>query len=105
MSELEPLPEPTKRQLNGYKYSPKEEAEKNATIKQMMRDFPQTPGGELWCEWVYDFVKQTPPEELDRMIESGEFDRPSQFSTRANKKLAEQYNSNGTRDLESQPLH
>ena len=103
MSELEPLPEPTKRQLHGYKYSPKEQAEKDMVIKAMLRDFPNTPGGELMCEWVYDFVKQTPPEELDRMIESGELDRESKFSTRANKKLAEQYN--GTRDLESQPLH
>ena len=98
-SEIEPVMEPTKRRLHGYKYSPKEQAEKDVTIKQMLRDYPNTPGGELWCEYVYDFVKQTPQEEIDRIIESGEWDKPSKFSPQANKKLIEEYN--GTRDIES----
>jgi len=90
---MEPLPEPTKRELHGYTYSPLEKAEKEAAIKQMMRDYPDTPGGEFMCEWVYDFIMQTPPEELERRVASGEFDKPSKFSTEANKKLIEQYNN------------
>ena len=52
---MDPLPQPKKRALHGYKYTPKEQAEKEHYIKQMIRDFPDTPGGELMCEWVYDF--------------------------------------------------
>ena len=65
----------------------KEQAEKDHYIKQMMRDWPDTPGGELWCELVYDLCKQTPQEELDRIMESGEWDRPSKFSPEANTKM------------------
>ena len=35
----EPLPQPTKRPLHGYQYSPEEQAEKDHYIKQMLRDF------------------------------------------------------------------
>ena len=84
---MEPLSQPTKRPLHGYKYTAKEQAEKDMVIRQMMRDWPDTPGGELWCEWVYDFCKQTPQEELDRIMESGEWDRPSKFSAEANTKM------------------
>ena len=99
---MEQIPEPTKRPLNGYKYSALEQAEKDSTIKQMMRDWPDTPGGELWAEYVYDYCKQTPQEEIDRIIESGEWDHPSKFSTRANKKLIEHYNEC---DNEQKSLH
>ena len=74
---MQPLPQPKKRALHGYQYSPKEQAEKDMVIKQMLRDFPNTPGGELMCEWVYDFVKQTPQSELDAMMETGKLDLPS----------------------------
>jgi hypothetical protein len=84
---MDPIPEPEKRPLHGYKYTPKEQSEKDSTIKQMMRDWPDTPGGELWCEYVYDFCKQTPQDEIDRIIQAGEWDRPSKFSPSSNKKL------------------
>ena len=85
MSELEPIPPPTRRRLEGYKYTEREQAEKDYWIKQMLRDYPNTPGGELWCDWVYDFVKQTPQEELDRIMDQNLFDRPSKFSPENNK--------------------
>ena len=94
---MEPLPPPSKRPLEGYKYTPKEQAEKDQTIKAMMRDFPTVP--ELWAEWVYDFCKQTPEDELNRMIESRELEKPSKFSPGANKILIQKYND--TRDNES----
>ena len=97
----EPLPQPTKRHLHGYKYSPKELAEKEHYIKQMMRDWPDTPGGELMCEWVYDFVKQHTQEELDHIMETGKFDMPSKFSPEANTKMIAEYEKNGAHHIES----
>ena len=97
---MEPLPQPKKRDLHGYQYSPKELAEKDMVIKQMLRDFPNTPGGELMCEWVYDFVKQHTQEELDHIMETGKFDMPSKFSPEANTKMIAEY-QNGTHHIES----
>ena len=97
---MQPLPQPKKRALHGYKYSPKELAEKDMVIKQMLRDFPNTPGGELMCEWVYDFVKQTPQSELDAMMETGKLDLPSKFSPEANTKMIADY-QNGAHHIES----
>ena len=77
---MQPLPQPKKRALHGYQYSPKEQAEKDMVIKQMLRDFPNTPGGELMCEWVYDFAKQTPQSELDEIMETSQLDVASKFS-------------------------
>jgi len=75
MSELDPLPEANKRKVGAYVYSRVEEAEKEAAIKQAMRDFPNTPGGEVWAEWVYDFIKQD-PDEFRRRVDAGEYDKP-----------------------------
>ena len=98
---MQPLPQPKKRALHGYQYSPKEQAEKDMVIKQMLRDFPNTPGGELMCEWVYDFVKQTPQSELDAMMETGKLDLPSKFSPEANQKMIAEYEKNGAHHIES----
>ena len=98
---MQPLPQPKKRALHGYKYSPKEQAEKDMVIKQMLRDFPNTPGGELMCEWAYDFVKQTPQSELDEIMETGKFDVPSKCSPEANTKMIAEYEKNGAHHIES----
>ena len=76
-------------------------AEKEHYIKQMMRDWPDTPGGELMCEWVYDFVKQTPQSELDEIMETGKYDVPSKFSPEANQKMIADYEKDGTHHIES----
>ena len=70
-------------------------------IKAMLRDFPNTPGGELMCEWVYDFVKQHTQEELDHIMETGKFDVPSKFSPEANTKMIAEYEKNGAHHIES----
>ena len=98
---MEPLPQPKKRALHGYQYSPKEQAEKDMVIKHMLRDFPNTPGGELMCEWVYDFVKQTPQSELDEIMETGKFDVPSKFSPEANTKMIADYEKDVAHHIES----
>ena len=99
---MQPLPQPKKRALHGYQYSPKEQAEKDMVIKQMIRDFPNTPGGELWCEYVYDFCHNTPQDEIDRIIQSGEWDRPSKHSTEATRKMIAEHQKDGAPpDIES----
>ena len=98
---MDPLPQPKKRALHGYKYTAKEQAEKDMVIKQMIRDWPDTPGGELMCEWVYDFVKQTPQSELDEIMETGKFDVPSKFSPEANTKMIADYQKDGAHHIES----
>ena len=98
---MQPLPQPKKRALHGYKYTAKEQAEKDMVIKQMLRDFPNTPGGELMCEWVYDFVKQTPQSELDEIMETGKFDVPSKFSPDAYTKMIADYQKDGAHHIES----
>ena len=67
----------------------------------MLRDWPDTPGGELMCEWVYDFVKQTPQSELDEIMETGKFDGPSKFSPEANTKMIADYQKDGAHHIES----
>ena len=82
--------ETVKRYIGDENLSPKDLAAKNLAIKQMIRDFPNTPGGEVWCSWVYDFVSQN-PEDAERIMNSGEWDKASKFSIDANKKLIEEY--------------
>ncbi len=48
-------------------------------MKQLRRDWPDV--NPLWAEWVYDFCANTPQQELDRLMASGELDeRDSTFS-------------------------
>ena len=77
MSE-EPLPPPTRRKTHGYKYTPKQEAEKESYVKQLIRDYPDVPP--LYCEWVVDYCLNTPQEELDEIMASGRLDDPGKFS-------------------------
>ena len=79
-SSSDDLPLPTRRQLYGYSYTAKEQAEKDYTMKQLIRDYPNTPP--LWCEYVYDFCKNTPQEILDEIMESGKWDGPGKFTNK-----------------------
>ena len=76
MEGLPELPPATKRKVGAYEYSRVEEAQKESMIKQAMRDFPDTPGGETMAEWVYDYMYQMGEKEIQRLIDSGEFDKP-----------------------------
>ena len=90
--ELEPLPPPTRRKLEGYKYMAAQQAEKDYYMKQLARDYPnQSP---WYHELVYDFCANTPQEELDRLMETGELDeRESKYSTQNVEKLLKQYHN------------
>ena len=87
---MEPLPPPQKRKLEGYKYTPAQQAEKDHYMKQLARDFPNV---SRWHhELVYDFCANTPQEELDRLMETGEWDdKESKFSPANVEKMLAEY--------------
>ena len=62
-------------QDNWLRYTKAELAAKEKHLKEMARDYPNLP--ESWLELVYDFGKQKGEEELARIIESGQFEKPS----------------------------
>jgi hypothetical protein len=60
---------------NWLNYTKVELAEKEKHLKDMCRDYPHLP--EAWCEMVYDYAKQKGPDEITRIIASGELEKPS----------------------------
>ena len=63
-----------RRTLNGYDYTPVEQAKKEAALKQCARDFPDVPIG--WREWVYDYIyKEVGPDEFERRMNSGYYEK------------------------------
>ena len=87
----EPLPTPTRRRMHGPDYSPGELAEKEAWLKRLALEWPDlTP---FHHELVYDYCAKTPQEEIDQIIESGEWEKaPSRFSPEATAKIIADYN-------------
>ena len=64
------------RKLNGYEYTPEEQSKKDIALKAMLRDFPNTPGGSVWIEWVYDYImKEVGEEEFLRRMNSGYYEK------------------------------
>ena len=58
---------------NPYKYSNLELAIKKKAIKAMKHDFPDVP--DMWLELTYDTIGHMDPEEVDRIISSGEWEQ------------------------------
>lgn len=89
----EPLPPPTRRPLDGYTYTPAQKAEKDHYMKQLARDYPNV---SAWHhELVYDFCANTPQEELDRIMTTGEWDeKESKFSHANVQKMLADYKTN-----------
>tara|TARA_R100000278_G_scaffold109630_3_gene86691 strand:- start:1156 stop:1425 length:270 start_codon:yes stop_codon:yes gene_type:complete len=77
-SSSEPIPAPKIRSLHGYDYSPKEQAEKEAILKQLESTYPNV--NPLWAEYVYDFCYHTPQDQLDRIMETNAWDYRSKFN-------------------------
>ena len=64
------------RQLNGYFYTPEEQAKKTIALKAAARDFPNTPGGSVWHEWLYDFInKEIGEEEFNKRMNNGYYEK------------------------------
>lgn len=66
---------PTKRSLHGYEYTAEEQAAKEIACKAALRDFPNTPGGIVWIEWMYDYImKEVGEEEFKKRMNSGYYE-------------------------------
>jgi hypothetical protein len=74
--ELENLPR--HQQSNPFNYTKVQLAQRKKAIKDMIKDYPTV--CPMWCEWIYDFGQYTPPEEIERIINSGEWEKPGKFS-------------------------
>lgn len=73
---------------NPFKYSKLQLAERLKALKDMQRDYPNLPYGHL--EMVFDFVKNTEPEEVQKIIESGLWEGPPPKYAEEKQKLIEQ---------------
>ncbi len=63
---------------NHYNYTNVELAERKKALRDMERDYPHLPFG--WLELVYDFEKNTPPEQVEKIINEGLWESPGKFS-------------------------
>ena len=73
---------------NPFKYSKLQLAERLKALKDMERDYPNVPYGHL--EMVFDFVKNTPEEEVNKIIESGIWEKPPPKTPEEKQELIEQ---------------
>ena len=62
-------------QDNWLKYTPLEMSERKQAIKAMEKDYPHLPPS--WCDMVFDFVHMKGKKEIDRIINSKEFEKKS----------------------------
>ena len=73
---------------NPFKYSKLQLAERLKALKDLERDYPRVPYAHL--ELVYDFVRNTPPEEVNKIIESGIWEKPPPKTPEEKQELIEQ---------------
>ena len=65
---------PRKERPNPYNYTNLEIAERDATLENMAKQHPTIPF--TWLEYVYDLVKNKPEEEIKKIINNGEWEKP-----------------------------
>lgn len=63
---------------NPYNYTKVQLAERKKALKDIEKDYPNLPYA--WIEMIYDWEYNTPKEEVERIINSGEFEVPSKFT-------------------------
>ena len=63
---------------NPFKYTKVQLATRKRALLDMKKDYPSLPDG--WLEMVYDFYVYTGEEEVARIMESGEWEKPGKFS-------------------------
>lgn len=59
---------------NPYNYTNLQFATRDKAIKDMERDFPTIPY--KWLEWLYDTIENKPKEEVEKIINSGAWEKP-----------------------------
>ena len=78
MAEIQVDDIPRHVEENHYNYTKVEQAERSKAIKDMAKDYHNLPQG--WLEMVYDFWKNTPEEQVNDIINKGEWEKPGRFS-------------------------
>lgn len=63
---------------NPYNYTNLQIAKRKRDIKAMIRDFPTV--SPMWCEWLYDVIENMPKDEVDKIVNEGQWEVPSKFS-------------------------
>ena len=63
---------------NPYNYTKVQIAKRRRDMKAIIRDFPTV--SPMWCEWIYDIIENTPPEEVEKIINEGLWEVPSKFA-------------------------
>ena len=71
---------PRHKPENPYGYTNVELAQRKKALHDMQEMYPAFPY--QWLEMVYDFDKHTDPEEVKRIINTGEWEIPGNFSKR-----------------------
>jgi hypothetical protein len=68
----------TRRRLHGYEYTPAEQAAKDAALRAMARDAPNS--CRVLNEWIYDhIVKEVGEQEFETRMNNGYYGRPSKY--------------------------
>lgn len=66
---------------NPYEYTTMQLAERKKALLDMSKDYPNLPHS--WLEMVYDYWKQTPEQEVQKVINAGEWEGSGKFSKNA----------------------
>lgn len=74
---------PHHRPENLFGYTKLQLAKRSKQLKEMERDYPSLPYG--WLEMVWDYCETRTTDEVEKVINSGEFEGPSFFSQNAAK--------------------
>jgi hypothetical protein len=64
---------PRHQPKNPFNYSKVELAKRKKAVSDAEKDYPNVPG--LWIEWMYDLLEQKGEAEVNRIIESGEWEK------------------------------
>ena len=63
---------------NPYNYTKVQLAERKKALRDLERDYPNLPFG--WLEAMFDWEKNTPPEEVEKIINEGLWEGKGRFS-------------------------
>ena len=63
---------------NPYNYSKVQIAKRKQDIKAMCRDYPTV--NPMWAEWLYDVIENMEPEEVEKIINEGQWEGPGKFA-------------------------
>lgn len=65
---------PRYQEPNPFGYTEIQKAKRNKAIRDAMKDYPHLP--RLWIEWMYDVIENKPSDEVTRIMENNEWDKP-----------------------------